>query len=117
MNRWTFAFALTLAAAAPAEAALRCGNLLIRNGDTQGEVLAKCGEPTEVLERTAPEPTVVWAHGRRYVQHGPDHGRTVTFWVYNFGSSRLMHRLRFEDGVLVHSKTLGYGYEPRGTRM
>ena len=34
----------------------------------------------------------------------------VETWVYNFGPSKFMRKLRFEDGVLVEIKVLDYGY-------
>jgi hypothetical protein len=30
--------------------------------------------------------------------------------VYNFGTSKFMRKLRFEDGVLVEISVLDYGY-------
>jgi hypothetical protein len=34
----------------------------------------------------------------------------VEIWIYNLGPSKLMRKLRFEDGVLVDIDTMGYGY-------
>jgi hypothetical protein len=34
----------------------------------------------------------------------------VDVWVYNLGPSKLMRRIRFEDGRVVAIDTLGYGY-------
>ena len=31
-------------------------------------------------------------------------------WTYNFGPSRLVYRLTFRDGKLVHIETSGYGH-------
>jgi hypothetical protein len=31
-------------------------------------------------------------------------------WTYNFGPSRLMQRIRFENGVVVKIESLGYGF-------
>jgi Protein of unknown function (DUF2845) len=36
--------------------------------------------------------------------------------VYNLGPSKLMRRLRFEDGKLVDIETLGYGYYEQNPR-
>lgn len=34
----------------------------------------------------------------------------VEVWTYNFGPSRLMQRIRFENGVVVRIESLGYGF-------
>lgn len=126
---------LSLLFAAPAAAgSLRCDNRLVQKGDTQGEVIAKCGEPSEVLDRPVPRPVIqrqayheprlrltrdhygrtrVWHDygARRVVVH--EHAPLVSFWTYNFGPNRLMHRLRFEDGLVTEIRTLGRGYAPR----
>jgi hypothetical protein len=36
-------------------------------------------------------------------------------WTYNLGPSKLMVRLRFEDGLLVDVETLSHGYYSAGT--
>jgi hypothetical protein len=101
MNKWLLTFGLSLAAASPAFA-FRCGSHLITEGDTRSEVIAHCGEPTEVESRSAIlRPYTV---GDSFVEV------PVDVWVYNLGPNKLMRRLRFEDGKLVDIETLGYGY-------
>jgi hypothetical protein len=36
----------------------------------------------------------------------------VELWLYNFGPSQLMRRVRFESGRVVMVEVLGYGYVP-----
>lgn len=90
--------------------AFRCGNRLVAEGDTRGEVRARCGAPTEVTRSSLLRPAIVWRHGRPYqVGHAPVEV-PVEVWIYNLGPSRLMRKLRFEDGQLVEIDALGYGY-------
>jgi Protein of unknown function (DUF2845) len=111
MRKWIFAIGLALAAASPAHAAFRCGSHLITEGDTRSEVIAKCGEPTEIDQRSAIlRQPVVWVGGRRYVVGNGLIEVPVEVWVYNLGPNKLMRRLRFEDGLVVDIDTLGYGY-------
>jgi hypothetical protein len=111
MSKWILALGLTLAAASPAYA-FRCGSHLIVEGATRSEVAAKCGDPTEINRRSAilRRPTV-WVGGRPYLAGGDTVIEIpVEIWIYNLGPSKLMRKLRFEDGVLVDIDTLGYGY-------
>ncbi len=110
-NTVLLALGLSLAATVPAQAALRCGSHLVSEGDTRSEVIAKCGEPTEINQKSAilRQPTV-WVGGRRYVLGNGLVEIPIEVWVYNLGPNKLMRRLRFEDGVLVDIDTMGYGY-------
>jgi uncharacterized protein DUF2845 len=109
--RILLALGLSLAAIAPAHAAFRCGSHLVTEGDTRSEVVAKCGEPTEINQKSAilRQPTV-WVGGRRFVVGNGLVEIPIEVWVYNLGPNKLMRRLRFEDGVLVDIDTMGYGY-------
>ena len=101
---------LSLAAASPAFA-FRCGTHLITEGDTRSKVIAYCGEPTEVESRSAIlRRPLVWIGGRPYNVGEGYVEVPVDVWVYNLGPSKLMQRLRFEDGKLTDIETLGYGY-------
>lgn len=110
MSKWILAFALTLAAAAPAYA-FRCGSHLIVEGATRSEVAAKCGDPTEIDRRSAIlRRPLTWINGRPYPLGDSLIEIPVEIWIYNLGPNKLMRKLRFEDGVLVDIDTLGYGY-------
>lgn len=110
MGKWLIAFGLSLAAATPA-LAFRCGTHLVHEGDTRSQVIAKCGDPTEVndygyiLRRP-----IIWVGGRPFaVGHGLVEV-PVEVWIYNLGPSKFMRRLRFEGGLVADIDTLGYGY-------
>ncbi len=74
------------------------------------EVLRACGKPVQVTRSSIARPFVVWRHGRPY-SDGTIVAVAVEIWVYNFGSARLMRRLRFEDGVLVDVVALDHGFD------
>lgn len=97
-------------AAAPAEAAMRCGNKLISEGDTRGELLARCGEPADVTHNVALRPPIIWEGGRPWRVPGGDIEVQIEIWTYNFGSTQLMRRITLEDGRVKRIDTLGYGY-------
>ena len=100
-------------AAAPARAdGFRCGTKLVVAGSTRGEVIARCGEPTEVERRAILRRPVLWRYGRPYYVADDRVEVPVETWTYNLGPNKLMRRLRLEDGVVVEIDTLGYGYHP-----
>jgi hypothetical protein len=97
---------------------LRCGEKLITQGTTQSEVLARCGQPTQV-ERQTINNSAVSPVGPAGLPGpaGPPPGiaRTETessaeIWTYNFGPDRLMERIRLENGVVVRIDSAGYGF-------
>ncbi|MEO7773825.1 MAG: DUF2845 domain-containing protein [Steroidobacteraceae bacterium] len=104
-----FAVAILSGPAARADA-FRCGTRLASEGDTVGQVLSKCGQPTEVQHKTILRPAIIWRDGHPYRVGNGEVEVTVEIWTYNLGSSKLMRRLRFEDGELVEVETLGRGY-------
>jgi hypothetical protein len=109
MNRWLFA--LLLAGLAGQAQAMRCGNLLVHKGDTRSQVLAKCGEPVEIVQRTVRRERPVWLHGRRVRFAHEVVETTIEYWIYNLGPNRFMRRVRFDDeGVVAEIESLGRGY-------
>jgi hypothetical protein len=109
---------LLTAGAAPAEDTLRCGSRLVNIGDGKDKVRTLCGEPSDVA--------FVGTIGRRSIPTSPgttrygdyDYGfygpawveQPVEVWTYNFGSSKLLRKLRFVGDELVEVRTDGYGY-------
>ena len=103
--------AAALTAAAPARAdGFRCGTKLVVEGSTRGEVVARCGEPTEVERRAILRRPVLWRFGRPYYLSDDLVEVPVETWTYNLGPTKLMRRLTIEDGEVVDIETLGYGY-------
>ena len=91
--------------------AFRCGTRLVSEGDTRSQVIAKCGDPSDVANQGSVfRRPVFWNHGRRYYAGENFIEVPIETWVYNLGPNKLMRRLRFEGGVVVEITTLGYGY-------
>ena len=102
-------FATAFATAVQADG-FRCGVHLVDPGMQVFEVLDACGDPEQVTRSSIQRPEVVWLHGRAY-STGAFIDVLVETWVYNFGSTRLMQQLRFENSVLVEVTALDYGYQ------
>jgi hypothetical protein len=114
MSRIAVLLGLGFLACAPAYAdTFRCGTQLLSEGDSRAEVAARCGEPTDVIERrTVFRRPVIWDYGRPMIV-GEDFVEVpVEVWLYNLGPNKLMRRLTFEGGYVVEIETLGYGYNP-----
>jgi hypothetical protein len=110
MKRMLLVLLLTAAAGSVQADALRCGTKLVSEGDTRGEVVSKCGDPTEVDHSTMWVQPVTWIRGRP-VQVGNGLVEVpVELWLFNLGPNKFMRRVRFEDGRVVAIETLGYGY-------
>ena len=101
----TFTAALLWAGAVSADS-FRCGTKLMTDGDSSDKVEALCGPPTSIQRREILRP-VYWNHG---VGVHSSYEVSVELWTYNLGPSKLMVRLRFEDGLLVDVETLSHGY-------
>lgn len=103
---------LVFAVAANAADSMRCGSRLVSTGDGKDKVRTLCGEPSDVA--------FVGTIGRRgFPNYGPyDYSYfgpawielSIEIWTYNFGSTRLLHKLRFEGDELVDIRTDGHGY-------
>lgn len=99
--------------------ALRCDGKLMLEGMLDIEVQEHCGEPTAIrdrgfvvrsfslfdLQRSRRNIHAVRFGPGNFLQHV-----LVTEFIYNFGPSKLMRKLTFEDGILTDVETLGYGY-------
>ena len=108
--RRTPALVLLALACAPAAWAdsFRCGQRLVVEGTTRDQVVTWCGEPSEVEERRALRPPILWYYGRPVRVAGGEYIEVlVETWTYNLGLTA-MRRLTIENGVEV--ETLGYGY-------
>jgi hypothetical protein len=106
-----FVSSALLAAAAPALAdSFRCGTKLMTDGDSMGKVEAHCGPPTDVQRREVLQRPVSWYRGRPYYTSFEPVLIPIEYWTYNLGPSKLMRRLKFEDGFLVDVETLNHGY-------
>jgi hypothetical protein len=108
-----FLAVLLMGAAGVAQAdSFQCGNAVVGSGDTRDQVSAKCGNPSNIERGTAFVPSVAWVNGVAVSAGNTLIEVPVELWLYNFGPTKLMHRVRFESGRVVAIETLGYGYAP-----
>lgn len=93
---------------------MRCGSKLVSVGDGQDKVRALCGEPSDITYRGTLRRAPRYEYGfgvSRYSYYGPGViEMPVEIWTYNFGSSKLLRKLRFVGGELDNIETDGYGY-------
>jgi hypothetical protein len=106
-TRGIVALPALLALSGPAGAdSMRCGSKLMTDGDPSDKVESYCGPPASVERR---EILRGYGYHRGFTVHS-SYEVSVEIWTYNFGPSKLMYRVRFEDGLIVDIDTLTHGY-------
>ena len=93
---------------------MRCGSRLVSQGDGKDKVRTLCGEPSDVafhgMVRRAPRYEYGYGYNR-YEYYGPGWvDLPIEVWTYNFGSHKLLRKLRFVGDELEEIDTDGYGY-------
>ena len=104
---------LALLACVPVSAwsqSFRCSERIISPGSTRVEVSSLCGDPAQVERKSIYNTISAGPTGPAGVTAGTSVEVQVELWTYNFGPNKLMQRVRFEDGVVVHIESLGYGF-------
>jgi len=87
----------------------RCGRSIINEGKSIEYVLEKCGQPSYSQERTE-------YRALRYTPtpYGIVEERAIPIiiqeWRYNFGPKQFMSYLRFENGILKETESIGRGH-------
>jgi hypothetical protein len=90
---------------------MRCGTRIVSNGDRKDEVRALCGEPTSISFVGIQSRARNYYGPYDYSYFGPGYIEVpVEVWTYNFGSSKLLRKLRFVGDELDEIRTDGYGY-------
>ncbi len=98
--------------------ALRCGQYIISRGARQSEVQGKCGNPSNI-ESWEKENVRrdfykdIPAQSDEQLSQEPLFQREqirVEEWEYNFGPTRFLYYLRFENGKLIKITIGDYGY-------
>lgn len=81
----------------------RCRKSIHSKGDTTAEVMLRCGPPAD---------THRWYEERAVGNLNYEKRVLVSFerWIYNFGPSRFLRILTFEDGRLVEIDTGDHGF-------
>lgn len=87
---------------------MRCGSKVIGEGDSIDEVLAYCGEPVE-RHRTWIRRQPRFEYGGEEIPFPGEEDVPVDVWRFDFGSSKLMRRIRFVDGKVDRIDTLEHG--------
>jgi len=101
---------LLLSSAAGASDGMRCGNALITRGDNILRVQHECGDPAYAAQYVVYGLHPVY-NGLLNIYSDETVPITVEEWTYNFGPTRFMRKLRFENGQLVTIESLqSYGY-------
>lgn len=101
---------LFIAAASVARAdSFKCGTEVVSIGDTRDQVMAKCGNPYNIERGTAIVPPIAWVNGVPVSAGNTPIEVPVELWLYNFGPTQLMRRVRFASGRVVAIEILGYG--------
>ena len=102
----------TLVSTALADDTMRCGSRLVSTGDGKDKVRALCGEPTSVsLVGVQSAPQYYYRGPYDYSYFGPTWFEVpVEVWTYNFGTTKLLRKLRFVGDELDEIWTAGYGY-------
>jgi len=108
MKTRRFIFGLLLCLVESPVWAFRCGMDLVTLGDYQIQVLRKCGEPIQKAHRVAYRAVRLRNLGFEQETYVPV---DIEEWTYNFGPTRFMELLQFENGRLIDSRSLGYGYD------
>lgn len=110
MNRLLVFLLLTLAAGIVQADSFQCGTALVSSGDTRDQVMAKCGNPADVERSSVFVQSMAWVNGVPVSAGNTLIEVPVELWLYNFGPTQLMRRVRFESGRVVAIEILGYGY-------
>ena len=87
---------------------MRCGSALVSEGDSIDKVLEYCGEPQE-RRRTWIQRQPRFEFGGQEIPFEGTEDVPVDVWTYDFGSSRLMRRVRFVAGTVQSIETLEHG--------
>ena len=87
---------------------MRCGSALISEGDPIDKVLELCGEPQQRRRTWIQRPPRFEFGGQEIPFEGTE-DVPVDVWTYDFGSSRLMRRVRFVAGTVQSIETLEHG--------
>ncbi|MFC1863420.1 DUF2845 domain-containing protein [Thermodesulfobacteriota bacterium] len=89
----------------------RCGNEVIKIGDTKSEVLLKCGPPTLNFEDSI---ETRGSYRKKFSLDERDgtyyeKSQIVEEWTYNCGTARFIYILTFTGGRLNDIRSVGYG--------
>jgi len=102
-----FGLSVLVSAAASADT-LRCSSKLISEGDPIEKVRQYCGEPVST-KRTWITRQPRFEYGGREIPFEGTEDVPVDLWTYDFGTNKLMRRIRFVAGKVESIETLEHG--------
>ncbi len=93
-------------------ASFRCGGRIIDVGQPRDFVLNKCGQPTNIEEKTE---RLATNFRHRYPEDHEGYNyiineNQIEIWTYNLGATQFIRYLTFKNGKLIKIKTGDYGY-------
>lgn len=91
---------------AGADGGFRCGNRIVRDGETAGDVARKCGAADAVSTWSETRTESIWDNG-----HAIERQVVIVYdeWQYDLGRNRLVRYLTFANGHLAKVVTGQYG--------
>lgn len=75
--------------------AMRCGNSLVYEGDSEYVVRSKCGEPLDIQVHN--EPVIQYNYAGYPIGSVPN---SITVWIYQQSPADFEYELTFDAGVL-----------------
>ncbi len=99
----TLLLTITLALTAQPCFGMFCDQGVVSEGDTQMDVLKRCGDPDYV---TSPDYRYSGTRGREVNVRRT----TVVDWIYNFGPRQFIYTVTFEGGRVVRIEPGDYGW-------
>lgn len=98
-----------------AESSIRCGGGIVQVGDTQVDLLGKCGDPV-LRDVVVAESGVAIVREEPLALDATSTTAAVEHWTFNFGPNRLVQIVTVEAGRVVRIETGSYGYDPERVR-
>src|SRR5262245_43673807 len=86
---------------------LRCRGKVAQGGESRESMRKKCGDPSGITHQVLYRRQGAFFTNRLYLTTDELVEVPVEIWTYNFGPNKLMHRLKFVDGILETVETLG----------
>lgn len=86
-----------------------CGSRLVSIGANTSQLVQYCGQPTSVEQQTERVQVERYdeASGKNIMSY---EDRPYEVWVYNFGPSRLVTRVRVDGNEVRQIESAGYGW-------
>jgi hypothetical protein len=97
------------------ESSIACGGGIVQVGDTQVDLLGKCGEPA-LKDVAIGEAGVALVREKPLAVDAASTTTAVERWTFNFGPNRFVQVVTIEAGRVVRIERGSYGYDPERVR-